>query len=96
MKVPENPFRKAMANLYIERHMGKPEDEGIKKAVNGDNEEIKSIDYYIAAERFISRAIEALKQSETKECQGAAIAFTMMATYVSYEIERLIALEDNN
>ena len=95
MNIPENPYRKAMANLYMERHLGKPEEDAIKKMVNGDDGE-KSLDYYIAAERFISRAMHFLMKCDSQESKDACKMFSMMTTYVSYEIERLSAMKNTN
>ena len=45
MKVPENPYRQALASMYMEKCLGMPMDEKIKKMVNGDDSD-RSLDYY--------------------------------------------------
>ena len=94
MKVPKNPYRKALANMYMEKYLGKPGEDDIKKAVNGENEE--TLDYYIGAERMINNAIQVFRTIDEKELHGAGGAFSMMLGYVSYEIERLSAFKNEN
>ena len=91
MKVPENPYRKALASLYMEKYLGKPEGDLIKKAVNGKNE--GTLDYYIGAERIINNAMQVFMTVDEKELHSAGGAFSVMLSYVSYEIERLSELE---
>jgi len=95
MKVPENPYRKALTNAYMEKYLGKPEEDAIKKAVNG-NEGERSLDYYIGAERMINKAIQVFMTIDEKELHGTGLAFSAMLSYVSYEIERLSALKNED
>ena len=95
MKVPENPYRKAMANVYMEKYLGYPEGEVVKKAVNGNEGEM-SLDYYIGAERMINHAIQVFMTVDQKELHGAGGAFSVMLSYVSYEIKRLSAFKDED
>jgi hypothetical protein len=95
MKVPENPFRPALANMYMEKCMGKPEEDGIKRAVNG-NESDLSLDYYIGAERMINHAIMVFRTIDHEQLHGAGGAFSKMLGYVSYEIERLSASQNED
>lgn len=94
IKVPENPYRKALASIYVERYMGRPEGDDIKKAVNGDEDD-RSLDYYVGVERMINHAIQVFMTLDQKSLHGAGAAFSMMLYYVSYEIERLVAFNDN-
>ena len=94
-KVPENPYRKALASMYMERYLGRPEGDNIKKAVNG-NEGERSLDYYVGAERMIDNAIQVFMTLDQRELHGAGAAFSMMLYYVSYEIERLSAFKNAN
>jgi hypothetical protein len=87
IKVPENPYRKGLAGMYIEQCMGKPGDEETKRAVNGDNEDL-SLDYYLGAERMVNSTIMVFKEMEQKQLHGAGVAFTLMLFYISYEIEK--------
>ena len=93
MQVPENPYRKALASMYMEKYLGKQEDDMIKKAVNGNCGE-RSLDYYIGTERMINKAIQVFRTINEKELHGAGGAFSMMLCYVSYEIERLSAFKN--
>lgn len=91
VKVPENPYRKGLAGMYIENLMGKPDDEGVKKAVNGDNEDL-SLDYFLGAEKMINNAISVFREVDQEQLHGAGRefsmrAFAMMLFYISYEIE---------
>lgn len=95
MKVPENPYRNAMASVYMEKYLGTPEGDVVKKAVNGNDEE-RSLDYYIGAERMINHAIQVFMVVDEKELHGAGGAFSVMLSYVSYEIVRLSAFKDEN
>ena len=95
MKVPENPYRKSLASMYMERYLGKPEGDVVKKAVNG-NEGERSLDYYIGAERMINNAIQVFITIDEKELHGAGGAFSVMLSYVSYEIERLSAFQNKD
>lgn len=84
--VPENPYRKALADMYVEQCMGKPGDEATKNAVNGNNEDL-SLDYYLGAEKMVNNAIMVFKEMDRKQLRGAGVAFSMMLFYISYEIE---------
>lgn len=95
VKVPENPYRKALANMYIEQCMGKPGDEETKRAVNGDNEDI-SLDYYLGAEKMINNAIMVLKEMDQRQLHGAGGAFSLMLFYISYEIETRSAFQSED
>lgn len=95
MKVPENPYRKALASMYMEKYLGKPEGDVVKKAVNGNRDEM-SLDYYIGAERMINNAIQVFMTIDEKELHGAGGAFSIMLSYVSYEIERLSAFQNKD
>jgi hypothetical protein len=95
MKVPIDPVRKALANMYMEQHMGKPGDEMIKKLVNKNDEE-KSLDYYIACENILNLTIQVLKSSGQVQLESVTSKFLTMLTYVSYEIERLSAFKEND
>ena len=95
MKVPENPYRKALASVYMERYLGKPEGDIVMKAVNGNGGE-RSLDYYVGAERMINNAIQFFMTIDQKELHGAGGAFSAMLSYVSYEIERLSAFKDED
>lgn len=95
MKVPENPFRPALANMYMETCMGKPEEEIIKKAVNGNDCDI-SLDYYIGVERMINNAIQVFRTIDPEQLHGAGGSFSKMLGYVSYEIERLSAFKNED
>ena len=94
MKVPENPYRKALASIFMKKYLGKPEGDLIKKAVNGKNE--GSLDYYIGTEKMINNAIQVFMTIDEKELHGAGAAFSVMLGYVSYEIERLSAFENKD
>lgn len=94
-KVPENPYRKVLANMYMENYLGGPGEDDIRRAVNG-HDDGRSLDYYIGAERMINNAIQVFRTMDQKELHGAGVAFSMMLSYVSYEIERLSAFEDKN
>lgn len=95
MKVPENPYRKALASIYMEKYLGKPEGDVVKKAVNGNRDEM-SLDYYIGTERMINNAIQVFMTIDEKELHGAGGAFSIMLSYVSYEIERLSAFQNKD
>lgn len=95
MKVPENPYRKSLASMYMERYLGKTEGDVVKKAVNGNGGE-RSLDYYIGAERMINNAIQVFITIDEKELHGAGGAFSVMLGYVSYEIERLSAFQNKD
>ena len=95
MKVPENPYRKALASMYMEKYLGKPEGDVVKKAVNG-NENERSLDYYIGTERMINKAIQVFRTIDEKELHGAGGAFSIMLSYVSYEIVRLSAFKNED
>lgn len=95
MKVPENHYRKALASIYMEKYLGKPEGDLIKKAVNGKEGE-RSLDFYIGAERMVNNAIQVFITMDEKELHGAGGAFSTMLSYVSYEIERLSAFKDKD
>lgn len=99
MKVPENPYRKVLASMYMEKYLGRPDEDVIKdvikKAVNGDEGE-RSLDYYIGAERMINNAIQVFITIDDKELHGAGGAFSAMLSYVSFEIERLSAFENKD
>lgn len=88
IKVPENPYRKELAGMYIENFLGKPRDEDIKKIVNGSNDDL-SLDYYVGAERMINKTIQVFRTIDEKHLSGADKAFSMMLFYISFEIERL-------
>ena len=94
IKVPENPYRKELAGMYMEKLLGKPGDEDIKKAVNGDNEDL-SLDYYLGTERMINNAIQVFRRIDQEQLCGAGFAFSQMLFYISYEIERLSAFRGN-
>ena len=94
MKVPENPYRKALASMYMEKYLGELDGDLIKKAVNGENE--GTLDYYVGAERMINNAIQVFRTIDEKELHGAGAAFSVMLGYVSYEIERLSAFENKD
>lgn len=94
IKVPENPYRKELAGVYMEKYMGKQGDKDIKKAVNGDNEDL-SLDYYLGTERMINNAIQVFRRIDQEQLSGAGLAFSQMLFYISYEIERLSAFRDN-
>lgn len=94
-KVPENPYRKGLAGMYIQQCMGKPEDEYIKKAVNGSNEDL-SLDYYLGAERIINNTIMVFREMDQKQLKGAGGAFSMMLFYISYEIENRSAFQSES
>lgn len=87
IKVPENPYRKALASMYIEQCMGKSGYEETKRAVNGDNEDI-SLDFYVGAERMINNTIMVFRNMDQRQLHGAGVAFSMMLYYISYEIEK--------
>jgi hypothetical protein len=93
IKVPENPYRKDLADMYVEHVMGKPGDDDIKRAVNGDNEDL-SLDYYIASEKMINNAIMVFRSIDEKHLSGAGRAFSKMLFYISYEIELRKAFQD--
>ena len=95
MKVPENPYRQALAGAFIEKYLGRPEEEGIKRAVNG-SENDRSLDYYIGAERMINNTIQVFRTLNQETLQGAGGAFSMMLSYVSYEIVRLSAFKNDD
>ena len=95
IKVPENPYRKALASMYINTCMGSPGEDDIKKAVNGDDND-RSLDYYIGAERMINNAIQVFRTLDQKELKGSGRAFSMMLFYISYEIERLSAFQNKD
>lgn len=94
IKVPENPYRKDLAAMYIEHIMGKPGDEDIKRAVNGDNENL-SLDYYVASEKMLNNAIMVFRTIDERHLRGAGEAFSKMLFYVSYEIELRKVFQDN-
>jgi hypothetical protein len=93
-KVSENPYRKALANIYIEKYLERPEGDAIKRAVNGNEEDDRSLDFYIGAEKMIGHAIDVFMRLDQKSLHGAGGAFSMMLYYVSYEIERLSAFQN--
>lgn len=93
IKVPENPYRKELAGMYIENFLGKPRDEDIKKIVNGSNDDL-SLDYYVGAERMINKTIQVFRTIDNKHLNGAGGAFSMMLFYISFEIERLSAFQN--
>ena len=93
VKIPENPYRKELATAYITEYMGKPGDEDIKKAVNGDDDDI-SLDYYIGAEKMINNAIMVFREMDQKQLHGAVRMFSMMLFYISYEIETRSAFQN--
>lgn len=95
IKVPENPYRKALAGEYINICMGTPGEDDLKKAVNGDDNN-RSLDYYIGAENMINNAIQVFRTIDQKELKGAGRAFSMMLFYISYEIERLSAFQNED
>jgi hypothetical protein len=95
MKVPENPYRKALAGIYMDDYLGRPEGDVVKKAVNGDEDD-RSLDYYVGVERMINYAIDVFRKLDQKELHGSGAAFSMMLYYVSYEIERLSAFKDKD
>lgn len=99
MQVPLNPFRQALANMYMENYLGKPEIETIiKKEVNGDNDN-PSLDYYIGMERAISRAITVFKDMNFKDMgteKSVNWMYSAMIQYISYEIERLSTFKGND
>jgi hypothetical protein len=97
VKVPENPCRKTQADIYKEKYLGKSkeEEEEIKNAVNGNNGDL-SLDYYIGAERMINNAIQVFMTLDQEELHGAGKAFSMMLSYVSYEIERLSIIKSKD
>jgi hypothetical protein len=92
LKVPENPYRKSLAGMYIEECVGKPGDEDIKNVVNGNNEDL-SLDYYLGAEKMINHAIMVFREMEKELPHGVGGAFSMMLFYVSYEIETRSAFQ---
>lgn len=94
-KVPENPYRNALASMYMEKYLGKSEGYTVKKAVNGDENE-RSLDYYIGVERMINQAIQVFRTIDQEELHGAGRAFSMMLGYVSYEIVRLSAFQNKD
>lgn len=55
-----------------------------------------SLDYYIGAERMINNAIQVFMTIDEKELHGAGKAFSVMLSYVSYEIERLTTFKNEN
>ena len=79
-KVPENPYRKELAGMYMENCLGKPRDEDIKKLVNGNNDDL-SLDYYLGAERMINKAILVFGTIDEKHLSGADKVFSMMLCY---------------
>lgn len=93
IKIPENPYRKELASVYIKNFMGKPGDDDIKKAVNGDNEDL-SLDYYVGSEKMINNAIMVLRTIDQEQLHGAGGAFSEMLFYISYEIEIRSAFQD--
>lgn len=96
MKVPENPYRNALASIYMTKYLGKPEYEDlIKKSVNGDENDL-SLDYYIGAERMINNAIQVFKDLDQEQLDGAGWRFSIMIGYVSYEIERLSTFQNED
>lgn len=95
MKIPESPYRKALANMYMENYMGKPAEDSIKGVVNG-NENNMSLDYYIGAERMINNVITVIRTIDEEQLRGADGAFSMMLAYVSYEIERLSVFKNED
>lgn len=86
VKVPENPYRKELADMYVEHVMGKLGDDDVKRAVNGDNEDL-SLDYYVASEKMINNAIQVFRTIDEEHLSGAGKAFSKMLFYISYEIE---------
>ena len=97
MKVPENPFRKALANMYMENFLGKPKlEDVIKREVNGDMEDL-SLDFYIGMERMISRTISVIKKIDPEKLDGCVSwMYSAMIQYISYEIERLSTFKDED
>ena len=96
MKIPENPFRQALASMYMENYLGKPKFEVlIKKEVNGDMEDL-SLDYYIGMERAISKAITVIQTIDKEKLGAAGWMYSAMIQYISYEIERLSAFKDED
>lgn len=92
--IPINQLRKTLATIYMEKYMGTPDDEMIKKLVNESGEE-RSLDYYIGCETMINLTIQVLSNPEQEQLRGVRSKFTTMLTYVSYEIERLSAFQNN-
>lgn len=96
MKVPENPFRQALANMYMENYLGKPGIENIiKKEVNGDMEDL-SLDFYIGMERAMTRIVTVLKKMGKQVPGNVEWMYSAMIQYISYEIERLSTFKDND
>ena len=96
MKVPENPFRKALANMYMENFLGKQKlEDVIKREVNGDMEDL-SLDFYIGMERAISRAISVIKKIDEEKLGPVGWMYSAMTQYISYEIERLSTFKDED
>lgn len=93
MKIPENPYRKELAGMYMKLCMGKPGDDDIKMAVNGHNENL-SLDYYLGTEKMINNAIQVFRTIDEERLNGAGRAFSKMLFYISYEIERLSAFQN--
>lgn len=53
MKIQVDPYRKALAGVYMNTCMGKEGDDAVKELVNGSEEDI-SLDYYLGAERMVN------------------------------------------
>lgn len=96
IKVPENHYRKVLAGAYMKEFIGKPEEDIIKKAVNGSNGEEKSLEYYLGCENIINITIQAFGGMDQKQIGSAGFTFSSMLTYISYEIERLSAFKDRD
>lgn len=94
MNVPENPYRKALAVEYMKNCLGKPNEELIKKAVNGDENDV-SLDYYIGVERMINHAIHILRETIGEKHVKEGWLLSAMLFYVSYEIERLTTFKND-
>lgn len=99
-KVPLNPFRIKLAEMYMERVMLEKEmNDGIKKAVNGGNgTESKTLDFYVNTERMLNQVIQLfmsiqneimVKKVEIISFEGTSLIVSNMLGYVSYEIIRL-------
>ena len=97
MTPPENPYRKALANMYMQNYLGKPKlEDVIKREVNGDMEDL-SLDYYIGMERAISKAVSLVKKIDPEKLDSAiSWMYSAMIQYISYEIERLSTFKNND
>lgn len=96
MNVPENPFRAGLAEMYMKKIMVDNKfNEAIRKAVNGEDGESRSLDYYIASEIMINNTIQVFMTIKKEHLNGAGVAFSNMLGYVSYEILALTANENS-